>query len=52
LRLEGLVAGLSGEVIIRDALEGKATEAAELGGALGRQLLQRGAESLLSGLTR
>jgi hydroxymethylbilane synthase len=51
LRLEGLVAGLSGDVIIRDALEGTATEASALGAELGQRLLKRGAESLLSGLT-
>jgi hydroxymethylbilane synthase len=51
LRLEGLVAGPGGEVVIREALEGKATEARELGESLGQQLLQRGAESLLAGLT-
>lgn len=49
LRLEGLVAGLSGDVIIRDALEGRATEARELGETLGKQLLRQGAESLLRG---
>jgi hydroxymethylbilane synthase len=48
LRLEGLVAGLSGEVIIRDALEGEAAEARKLGEVLGEQLLKRGAASLLS----
>ncbi|HEY0386621.1 MAG TPA: hydroxymethylbilane synthase, partial [Pyrinomonadaceae bacterium] len=51
LRLEGLVASLDGEVIIRAALEGKVTEARELGETLGNQLLERGAESLLAGLT-
>lgn len=51
LRIEGLVAGLSGDVIIRDSMIGAATEATELGAALGQQLLKRGAESLLSGLT-
>ncbi|HYO91045.1 MAG TPA: hydroxymethylbilane synthase, partial [Pyrinomonadaceae bacterium] len=51
LRLEGLVAGLSGDVIIRDALEGEATRARELGEMLGQQLLKRGAESLLAGLS-
>lgn len=50
LRLEGLVAGLSGDVIIRDTLEGEATEARELGERLGRQLLKRGADSLLSSI--
>ncbi len=51
LRLEGLVAGLSGDVIIRDVLEGPATEAREIGESLGRRLLERGAKSLLAGLT-
>jgi hydroxymethylbilane synthase len=50
LRMEGLVAGLSGDVVIRDALEGLATKASELGETLGRRLLKRGADSLLSGL--
>ena len=52
LRLEGLVAGLSGDVVIRDSLEGLATEASALGETLGRRLLKRGADSLLSGLAR
>jgi hydroxymethylbilane synthase len=52
LRLEGLVAGLSGDVVIRDSLEGPATEASALGETLGRRLLKRGADSLLSGLAR
>jgi hydroxymethylbilane synthase len=51
LRLEGLVAGLSGEVVIRDSLAGAASEAGELGAALGQRLLARGAASLLDGLT-
>ncbi|HEX7997982.1 MAG TPA: hydroxymethylbilane synthase [Pyrinomonadaceae bacterium] len=50
LRLEGLVAGLSGDVIIRNALEGRAAEARALGESLGKRLLERGAQSLLSGL--
>lgn len=50
LRLEGLVAGVSGDVIIRDALEGEAAAARELGEELGVRLLKRGAESLLAGL--
>jgi hydroxymethylbilane synthase len=50
LRIEGLVAGLSGDVVIRESLEGAAAEAAELGETLGRRLLKRGADSLLSGL--
>jgi hydroxymethylbilane synthase len=50
LRLEGLVAGLSGDVIIRDTLEGRVAEARALGESLGKRLLERGAQSLLSGL--
>jgi hydroxymethylbilane synthase len=47
LRLEGLVAGTGGEVIIREAIEGGATEAKDLGARLGARLLEKGAESLL-----
>jgi hydroxymethylbilane synthase len=47
LRLEGLVAGLNTDVIIREAIEGAASEAQNLGHTLGTRLLQRGAESLL-----
>lgn len=50
LRLEGLVAAINGEVMIREALEGAATEAHELGETLGKRLLKRGAQSLLAGL--
>lgn len=49
LRLEGLVADQSGEMIIRDALEGVAADAREIGEELAKRLLQRGAESLLAG---
>jgi hydroxymethylbilane synthase len=51
LRLEGLVAGLSGDVIIRDTIEGPSWDARELGKSLGFRLLERGAKSLLTGLT-
>ncbi|HEX8709153.1 MAG TPA: hydroxymethylbilane synthase [Pyrinomonadaceae bacterium] len=50
LHLAGLVAGLSGETIIREALEGEAAEAARLGESLAARLRERGAASLLSGL--
>jgi hydroxymethylbilane synthase len=50
LRLEGLAAALSGEVIIREALEGPASDAAQLGEMLAQRLLERGASSLLDGL--
>lgn len=48
LRLEGLVAAHSGDAIIRDGIEGRATDARQLGESLGKRLLERGAESLLS----
>jgi hydroxymethylbilane synthase len=51
LRLEGLTAALSGDVVIREALEGAASDAAELGARLGARLLERGADSLLARLT-
>jgi hydroxymethylbilane synthase len=51
LRIEGLVAGLSGDVVIRGALEGAASDAAHLGETLGAHLLKRGADSLLAGIT-
>jgi hydroxymethylbilane synthase len=47
LRLEGLVAGLDADVIIREAIEGEISEAQTLGRTLGTRLLRRGAESLL-----
>jgi hydroxymethylbilane synthase len=50
LRLEGLVAEPSGITIIRDALEGYAANADQLGEELAARLLQRGADSLLSGI--
>jgi hydroxymethylbilane synthase len=48
LRLEGLVAALSGAEVIRDSLEGDAAEAEALGEALAARLLERGAASLLA----
>jgi hydroxymethylbilane synthase len=51
LLLEGLVAATSGETIIRDSLEGAASDAERLGGALAQRLRERGAESLLRGTT-
>jgi hydroxymethylbilane synthase len=51
LRLEGLVAAVSGEVVIRDSLAGRSLDARELGETLGGRLLERGAASLLAGLT-
>jgi hydroxymethylbilane synthase len=51
LRLDGLVADPSGETIIRDSLEGAASGAEQLGKELAVRLRERGAESLLSGIT-
>jgi hydroxymethylbilane synthase len=51
LRLEGLTAALSGEPVVRDEIEGAAKTAAQLGETLAARLLERGASSLLSGLT-
>ncbi|HYE65029.1 MAG TPA: hydroxymethylbilane synthase [Pyrinomonadaceae bacterium] len=50
LRIEGLVAGLSGETVVREVLEGEAADAAQLGDRLAARLLELGADSLLSGL--
>jgi hydroxymethylbilane synthase len=48
LRLEGMVAGVSGETIIRDSLEGAASDAEQLGSELAMRLLKSGAQSLLA----
>jgi hydroxymethylbilane synthase len=48
LRLEGMVAGVSGETIIRDSLEGAASDAEQLGSELATRLLKNGAQSLLA----
>lgn len=52
LRLDGLVAEVSGETIIRASVEGAAEDAEQLGSELAIQLLKSGAESLLTGITR
>ncbi|MDT4953276.1 MAG: hydroxymethylbilane synthase [Acidobacteriota bacterium] len=48
LRLEGMVAGVSGETIIRDSLEGAVSNAEQLGSELATRLLKNGAQSLLA----
>jgi hydroxymethylbilane synthase len=48
LRLDGLVAGVSGEMIVRDSLEGAPSGAERLGSELARRLLENGAQSLLA----
>ncbi|MGB9178760.1 MAG: hydroxymethylbilane synthase [Pyrinomonadaceae bacterium] len=50
LRLEALVAGLSGDTIIREAIEGEAVKAVRLGETLAARLLEQGAKALLSAL--
>jgi hydroxymethylbilane synthase len=50
LRIEGLVAGVSGDVVIRDEQEGAARDAAQMGEVLAARLLKHGADSLLSGM--
>jgi hydroxymethylbilane synthase len=50
LRLEGLVAAPSGDTVLREAIEGDASEAAVLGETLARRLLECGAASLLAEL--
>ncbi|HYY57475.1 MAG TPA: hydroxymethylbilane synthase [Pyrinomonadaceae bacterium] len=51
MRLYGLTSSLSGDTIIRDEMEGAALDAAQLGEQLAGRLLERGALSLLAGLT-
>jgi hydroxymethylbilane synthase len=48
LRLEALVAAVSGERVLRDWVEGEASEAEQLGAALASKLQERGAASLLA----
>lgn len=50
MRLEGLTAALSGDVVIREAIEGAAEDATQLGESLAARLLERGAASLLDGM--
>jgi hydroxymethylbilane synthase len=51
LRLDGLVASLSGEAVIRDSNEGAASDAGKVGEALAARMLERGAATLLEGVT-
>jgi hydroxymethylbilane synthase len=48
LKLDGLVASTTGDLIIRDRLEMKASEAEQAGEALAARLLELGADSLLN----
>src|SRR5256714_4953195 len=50
LSLDGLVAALSGDEIIRDAIEGDASDAASVGASLSARLLDRGAARLLESI--
>jgi hydroxymethylbilane synthase len=51
LRLEALVAALSGEQVIRDVIADETAHAARAGETLAARLRARGAETLLAGLT-
>ena len=51
LRLEALVAAVDGEHVLRDTLEGEASEAERVGGKLAALLLERGAAALLGEVT-
>jgi hydroxymethylbilane synthase len=51
LRLEALVAALSGEQVIRDVIEDETAHAARAGETIATRLRERGAEKLLEGLT-
>jgi hydroxymethylbilane synthase len=51
LKLDGLVASISGDVVIRDQMEGPASDAENIGGALAARLLELGAEAILNTLT-
>lgn len=48
LKLDGLVASVSGDVIVRDRLEAEATEAETAGARLAARLLELGADTLLN----
>ncbi|HEY0099813.1 MAG TPA: hydroxymethylbilane synthase [Pyrinomonadaceae bacterium] len=51
LRLEALVAALDGGQVIRDVIEDESAHAARAGATLAARLRERGAETLLAGLT-
>jgi len=51
LRLEALVAALSGERVIREVIEGESAHAGRAGETLASRLRERGADALLEGLT-
>lgn len=48
LHLDGLVASVDGRRLVRDSVEGSATDARELGTRLAEQLLRQGGESILN----
>ncbi|MGI9107063.1 MAG: hydroxymethylbilane synthase [Pyrinomonadaceae bacterium] len=51
LRLEALVAAMSGEQVIRDSIEDETQHAARAGETMAARLRERGADALLEGLT-
>lgn len=50
LHLDGLVAGISGDVIIRETLKGRIADAARIGAQLAERLRRQGSDALLTGL--
>lgn len=52
VHLDGLVAGIDGEIVLRDSASGPAAEAAEVGRALAAALLARGADAVLREVRR
>lgn len=51
LKLDGLVASVSGDQLVRDRLEAEATEAEQAGAALAKRLVELGADALLNEMT-
>lgn len=52
VRLDGLVAGIDGEIVIRDTRSGPASDPAAVGRALARALVHRGADAVLREVRR
>lgn len=52
LRLDGLVASVAGELVVRDTMEGKLSEAEGIGAALAVRLRELGADALLDGMAK
>jgi hydroxymethylbilane synthase len=48
LKLEGLVGSIDGARLLRESIEGPASDATSMGAELGQRMLKKGAGSLLS----